>query len=73
MTIFERRKTLIFIKDMLKEVLKSKGVKQNYLAQRIGVSTVTLSNWVNGKSAPSKKNLEKLSELLNVPIKDLVN
>ena len=58
---------------MLKEVLKSKGVKQNYLAQRIGVSTVTLSNWVNGKSSPTKKHLEKLSEVLDVPIKDLVN
>lgn len=58
---------------MLKELLKSKGVKQNWLAQRIGVSEVTMSNWVKGKSAPSRKNLEKLSEILNVHINDLVN
>ena len=58
---------------MLKELLKSKGIKQNWLAQRIGVSQVTLSNWVKGKSFPSKRNLEKLSELLNVHINDLVN
>lgn len=58
---------------MLKELLKSKGVKQNWLAQRIGVSEVTMSNWVKGKSAPSLKNLEKLSEILNVHINDLVN
>ncbi|SNR33850.1 helix-turn-helix domain-containing protein [Lutibacter flavus] len=58
---------------LLKELLKSKGVKQNWLAQRIGVSTVTMSNWVKGKSHPSKKNLMKLSEVLNVHLNDLVN
>ena len=58
---------------MLKEILKSKGVKQNYLAERVGVSTVTFSNWVKGKSSPSKKHLEKLSEVLEVPIKELVH
>ncbi len=58
---------------MLKEFLKSKGVKQKWLAQRIGVSEVTMSNWVKGKSSPTKKNLEKLSEILNVHINDLVN
>jgi transcriptional regulator with XRE-family HTH domain len=58
---------------MLKEILKSKGIKQNYLAQRIGVSVVTVSNWVKEKSSPSKKHLEKLSEILEIPIKDLVH
>ncbi|SNR32581.1 DNA-binding transcriptional regulator, XRE-family HTH domain [Lutibacter agarilyticus] len=58
---------------LLKELLKSKGVKQNWLAQRIGVSTVTMSNWVKEKSTPSKRNLEKLSEVLNVHLNDLVN
>ncbi len=58
---------------MLKDVIKSKGLKQSYLAQRMGVSVVTMSNWVKEKSSPSKKNLEKLSELLEVPITDLVH
>lgn len=58
---------------LLKELLKSKGVKQNWLAQRIGVSQVTMSNWVKEKSSPSKKNLVKLSEILNVHLNDLVN
>ncbi|WP_365336444.1 helix-turn-helix transcriptional regulator [uncultured Lacinutrix sp.] len=58
---------------MLKDIIKSKGLKQSYLAQRMGVSVVTMSNWVKEKSSPNKKNLEKLSELLEVPIKDLVH
>ena len=58
---------------MLKEILKAKGIKQNYLAQRVGVSVVTVSNWVKSKSSPSKKHLEKLSDVLEVPIKNLVH
>ncbi len=58
---------------LLKELLLSKGVKQKWLSSRMGVSEVTLSNWVNGKSIPSPKNVEKLSQILSVPVKDLVN
>ena len=58
---------------LLKELLLSKGVKQKWLSSRMGVSEVTLSNWVNGKSIPSSKNVEKLSQILSVPVKDLVN
>jgi len=57
---------------LLKELLKSKGLKQNWLAYKLGVSEVTVSNWCSGKSIPSKSNLLKLSELLNVPLKYLV-
>jgi repressor LexA len=57
----------------LKELLLTKGVKQKWLSSKVGVSEVTLSNWVTGKSIPSLKNVEKLSQILSVPIKDLVN
>ncbi len=58
---------------LLKELLKSKGIKQNWLANRMGVSEVTLSNWVKEKSIPSKKHLYKLGELLNVSVVELIN
>jgi transcriptional regulator with XRE-family HTH domain len=58
---------------LLKELLKTKGVKQNWLASRLGVSEVTLSNWVKEKTIPSQKNLEKLSEILNIPVKEIIN
>ena len=58
---------------MLKELLKSKGVKQKWLAMRIGVSEVTMSNWVKEKSSPSKRNLDKLSKVLNVQLNDLIH
>jgi repressor LexA len=55
---------------MLKEVFRSKGIKQKFLASKMGVSEVTLSNWVTGKTSPSKKNLEKLSDILDVSINE---
>jgi transcriptional regulator with XRE-family HTH domain len=58
---------------LLKELFKSKGIKQKWLASKIGVSEVTISNWVKEKTVPSKIHLEKLSELLNVPIQELAN
>lgn len=58
---------------MLKEIIKSKGMKQTFIAQKIGVSVVTVSNWVQEKSTPSEKHLKGLSELLNVSVRDLVH
>jgi len=55
---------------MFKEVFRSKGIKQKFLASKMGVSEVTLSNWVTGKTSPSKKNLEKLSDILDVSINE---
>jgi len=58
---------------LLKEVLKTKGVKQKWLAGKLGVSEVTVSNWIKGKSQPSARSLEKISEVLSIPIRELMN
>jgi len=58
---------------ILKNIIKSKGFKQKWLADRMGVSEVTFSSWVKEKSFPSKKHLEKLCEILDIPVKDLTN
>lgn len=58
---------------LLKELLKSKGIKQKWLANKMGVSEVTVSNWCSAKSVPKKEHLQKLSELLEIPIKAIIN
>jgi transcriptional regulator with XRE-family HTH domain len=58
---------------LLKQVFKNKGVKQKWLAHKLGVSEVTVSNWVKQKAIPSQRNLIKLSEVLNVSLKELVD
>jgi len=58
---------------LLKELLKTKGIKQVWIANKLGVSEVTVSNWCVGKSIPKKTHLQKLSEILDVPVKTIVN
>jgi len=58
---------------MLKELIKSKGYKQKFVAKKVGVSEVTLSNWVKGKTVPNEEHLRKLSQLLDTPIEMFQN
>jgi repressor LexA len=56
----------------LKEILEERGVKQYYLAQKLGVSTVSLSNWSTGKSQPSLGTVVRICQILDVKIDELV-
>lgn len=58
---------------LLKELFKSKGIKQKWLAQKMDVSQVTVSNWAKEKSHPNQKNLEKLCAILNISMKELIS
>jgi transcriptional regulator with XRE-family HTH domain len=58
---------------LLKELLKSRGIKQKWLATKIGVSEVTISHWVTEKAEPTKENIEKLCKVLNISIHDFTN
>jgi transcriptional regulator with XRE-family HTH domain len=58
---------------MLKDIIKVKGVKQKWLAQKLGVSEVTVSNWVKEKSIPNPKHTEKICEILNISSRELIN
>jgi transcriptional regulator with XRE-family HTH domain len=58
---------------LLKEILKTKGLKQKWLAEKLGVSEVAVSNWCSGKSVPSPNNLERISQILKVSKKSISN
>ncbi len=50
----------------LKEVRKSKGYTQNDLAQKIGVSKVTICGYESGKRVPSLDTFVQLLDILEV-------
>jgi len=56
----------------LKEIIRVKGIKQKWLAQKMGVSEVTVSNWVKGKATPSADNIGKLALILKVSPDELI-
>lgn len=57
----------------LGEILKKRGIKQIYIAEKLGVSESSVSNWIRGKHIPQPKYILKLTLLLNVTIEELIN
>lgn len=56
--------TLYYIKELLKE----KGLTSKALAEALGVTTVTVSYIINGKTNPSLETVSRIAEVLGVPV-----
>jgi transcriptional regulator with XRE-family HTH domain len=52
---------------LLKKALDRKGWNQNYLAKRMRVHPMTVSNWVTGKCEPRDEQRKRLARLLGAP------
>lgn len=51
---------------------KKKGFSQEYLAEKIGVSRQTISNWCLGETAPNPEQLLLLSKTLEISVDELL-
>lgn len=54
------------------EQLRNKGLKQKWLADNLGMSTVMISLYVQNKRQPKLETLIKISELLSIDINKLI-
>lgn len=54
--------------DNIKRLRKNKGLKQQELAEILGIKRNTYSDWENGKTEPSFENLVKLADLFDVSL-----
>ena len=59
--------------NRIKEVLKEKGIKQVWLAEKPGKSYNMVNGYVTNKRQPSIELLYKIAKLLNVNAKELLN
>lgn len=48
------------------------GVTQTELAEKIGVSTASISHWETGRHSPKSGDIAKLADALNVPAESIV-
>lgn len=55
----------------IKEICKAKGISQKVLAERCGVSAVTLSRIASGQQMPSVETLAKIAAALSVEFTEL--
>lgn len=61
------------INKNLKEFRSKKGLTQQELADKLFVTRQCISRWEQGKTLPDITNIEKLSEILDCTINDLVD
>ncbi|MDC7993543.1 helix-turn-helix transcriptional regulator [Altibacter sp. HG106] len=59
--------------NRIKEVLKSKGIKQTWLSEKLGKSYNMVNSYVQNRTQPSLEVPFKIAEILEVDAKDLIN
>lgn len=58
--------------NRLKVVLAEKNCKGKWLAEQLGKNEATVSRWCSNKMQPSLDTLVRISELLDIDVKDLI-
>lgn len=58
--------------EALKNARETKGYKQDELAKMIFTTRQSISNWENGKRVPTLENVNRLSEILEISMDDLI-
>lgn len=58
--------------NRIKEVLKEKGIKQVWLAQKLEKSFNMINAYVQNRRQPSLEVLYKIADVLEVDVKDLL-
>ncbi len=58
--------------NRIKEVLEEKGIKQTWLAEKLGKSYPIINGYVQNRKQPSLEILFEIANLLNVDVKELI-
>jgi repressor LexA len=58
--------------NRIKEVLEEKGIKQKWLAEKLGKSYNMVNSYAQNRRQPSLEDLYKIAEILNVEAKELL-
>ena len=58
--------------NRIKEVLKEKGIKQKWLAEKLGKSYNMVNSYVQNRKQPRLEVLYDIAEILDVEVKELL-
>jgi transcriptional regulator with XRE-family HTH domain len=56
----------------LKEVLEAKGIKASFIAKSLNYNPNSVYNWLHQRSQPSLSTLSDISNLIGVPMSELI-
>tara|TARA_B100001173_G_scaffold17831_2_gene14380 strand:+ start:7642 stop:7857 length:216 start_codon:yes stop_codon:yes gene_type:complete len=58
--------------NRIKEVLKEKGIKQIWLAEKLGKSYNMVNGYVQNRQQPRLEVLSEIAKILDIDIKELI-
>ena len=58
--------------NRIKEVLEEKGIKQVWLAEKLGKSYNMLNGYVQNRQQPRLEILNKIADIIDIDIKELI-
>ena len=58
--------------NRIKEILENKGIKQKWLAEKLGKSYNMVNGYVQNRRQPSLSDLFRIADILNIDVKDLI-
>lgn len=58
--------------NRIKEVLNVKGIKQIWLAEKLGKSFNTVNSYVQNRQQPRLEVLDQIAKILDINLKDLI-
>jgi len=58
--------------NRIKEVLKEKGIKQTWLADKLGKSYNMVNAYVQNRQQPRLEVLMSIAEILDIDVKELI-
>ena len=64
--------TILATMNSIKEVLKEKGIKQIWLADKLGKSYNMVNGYVQNRQQPRLEVLNKIAKILDVKTKNLL-
>ena len=64
--------TILVTMNRIKEVLKEKGIKQIWLADKLGKSYNMVNGYVQNRQQPRLEVLFEIAKLLNIDPKELI-
>ena len=56
------------ISTRIKDLMKEKGLKSVELAEKVGITPVSVSYIINNKTTPSIEMLQKIADVIDVPL-----
>lgn len=58
--------------NRIKETLTEKGIKQTWLAEKLGKSYNMVNSYVQNRRQPSLEDLNKIADILDIDVRQLI-